>query len=158
MCPPIRTNTHQSGSAVSSAAAGTWRLHAGRAVTLRPTREAGELRVASGWLWATLDGPHGRAPWDSGDLVLRAGDRLRLAAGQRVVIENGDAAAPARFAWDALAAADNRSQPARARPHVIATPPAPWPAPNRSNTRSVATKFSTWLRSALPSAATLRRA
>ena len=37
--------------------AGAWKLEPGRALTLHPT-EAGELRVAEGRLWATLDGPH----------------------------------------------------------------------------------------------------
>ena len=64
----------------------TWPLAAGRANSVR-MRHASELVVSSGRVWATFDGPHGAAACDQGDLVLEAGARLHLAAGQRVVVE-----------------------------------------------------------------------
>ena len=80
---------------------GTWKLGAGRAITLRP-REAGVLRVAHGCLWATFDGPHTGPLNGSGDHVLGAGERLVLAAGQRLVVEAWDSRVPAYFSWDPL--------------------------------------------------------
>jgi hypothetical protein len=78
---------------------GTWKLGAGRAITLRP-KEDGVLRIAHGRLWATFDGPHGGPPNDQGDEILGVGDQLRLRAGQRLVVEAWDARAPAYFSWD----------------------------------------------------------
>jgi hypothetical protein len=78
---------------------GTWKLVAGRALTLEP-REAGVLRIAHGCLWATLDGPHDGPPNDQGDRVIGPGDQLRLQAGQRLVIEPWSRQAPAYFSWD----------------------------------------------------------
>lgn len=78
---------------------GTWKLEPGRALTLHPT-EPGELRVAEGRLWATLDGPHTGSGRGLGDIVIEAGSALRLRAGQRVVIEPAGIAETAYFAWD----------------------------------------------------------
>jgi hypothetical protein len=78
---------------------GTWKLEPGRALTLHPS-EAGELRVAQGRLWATLDGPHSGSLLGLGDLVLEPGAPLHLRAGQSVVIEPADHDAPAFFAWE----------------------------------------------------------
>ncbi len=75
---------------------GTWRLDAARAVTLRP-REDGVLRIAHGRIWVTFDGPHGGPPDAQGDHVLGAGDRVRVTAGQRVVLESWDRGQPAYF-------------------------------------------------------------
>jgi hypothetical protein len=50
--------------------------------------DAATLRVTQGRLWATVDGPHHGPTNDQGDLVLNAGERLHLRAGQRVVIES----------------------------------------------------------------------
>ncbi len=61
-------------------------LEGGRAWTLQP-RHPAELQVSQGRIWATLDGPHAGPANDWGDLVLQAGDRLQVRAGQRVVIE-----------------------------------------------------------------------
>jgi hypothetical protein len=82
--------------------AGTWMLEPGRALTLHPS-EAGELRVARGRLWATLDGPHSGSLRGLGDLVVEPGASLRLRAGQRVVIEPADSKSPAFFAWELVA-------------------------------------------------------
>src|SRR5437899_241257 len=78
---------------------GTWKLPAGRALTLQPL-EAGRLKVAHGQLWATYDGPHRGPLNDLGDRIVGAGEELKLRAGQRLVIEpwNGDAAA--YFSWE----------------------------------------------------------
>lgn len=79
--------------------AGAWKLAPGRALTLHPS-EPGELRVAEGRLWATLDGPHAGSPRGLGDLVIEAGGVLRLRAGQRVVIEPAGVGEAAWFRWD----------------------------------------------------------
>lgn len=89
------TPAHQS----TARQAGTWKLAAGQAITLRP-HEPGLLRVAQGSVWATGDGPHPGPLNDQGDLVLQAGDQLPLRRGQRVVIEALDSRLPAHFAWE----------------------------------------------------------
>jgi hypothetical protein len=86
-------------SPTASQLPGTWKLAAGRAITLQP-REAGLLRVAHGRVWATFDGPHAGPRNDLGDHVLGAGERLVLRADQRLVIEAGTGEAPAYFSWD----------------------------------------------------------
>ena len=78
---------------------GTWKLAAGRAITLQP-REAGMLRVAHGRVWATFDGPHAGPRNDLGDHVLGAGERLVLRADQRLVVEAWTDDSPAFFSWD----------------------------------------------------------
>jgi hypothetical protein len=86
-------------SAPATALPGTWKLARGRAVTLRPTSD-GILRIAHGRVWATVDGPHGTGPGDSGDHVLEVGRSMYLRAGQRVVIEAWNEHGPAYFSWD----------------------------------------------------------
>lgn len=81
---------------------GSWKLEPGRALTLHPT-EPGELRVAQGRLWATLDGPHSGSPRGLGDLAVEAGSPLRLRAGQRVVIEPAGPGETVYFAWNVAA-------------------------------------------------------
>ena len=66
--------------------AGSWHLGRGRAVHLRG-KEAAVLRINTGRVWATLDGPHSGPANDLGDRVLAAGEALTLPAGQGVVIE-----------------------------------------------------------------------
>lgn len=97
MASQTLSQTHQSSSALP----GTWKLAAGRAITLQPG-EAGVLRVAHGRMWATYDGPHGGPLNDLGDHVVGAGQELRLRAGQRLVVEAWDRQAPAYFSWDPL--------------------------------------------------------
>ena len=60
------TVTQLLGSAPATALPGTWKLARGRALTLRPTTD-GVLRIAHGRVWATVEGPHGRTPDDSGE-------------------------------------------------------------------------------------------
>jgi hypothetical protein len=91
----------QTQRATHVALPGTWKLAARHAITLRP-REAGTLRVAHGRMWATYDGPHRGPLNDPGDHVIGVGEQLRLAAGQRLVIEAWDAAEPAYFSWNPL--------------------------------------------------------
>jgi hypothetical protein len=85
----------------SPALPGTWKLAAGRAITLEP-REPGTLKVAHGQLWATYDGPHAGALNDLGDHVIGVGERLRIRPGQRVVVEAANGGQPAYFSWDPL--------------------------------------------------------
>src|SRR4051812_23003445 len=80
---------------------GTWKLAAGRAITLEP-REAGVLRVAHGQVWATYDGPHSGPLNDFGDRVISVGERLPLRPGQRLVVEAWTGDSPAYFSWDPL--------------------------------------------------------
>ncbi|GAB2601462.1 hypothetical protein GCM10027034_38330 [Ramlibacter solisilvae] len=80
---------------------GTWKLPAGRALTLQP-REAGRLKVAHGQIWATYDGPHPGALNEMGDHVVGTGEELQLRAGQRMVIEAWNSGTPAYFSWDPI--------------------------------------------------------
>ena len=66
------------------------KLPAGRAMPLG--RGGGELTVLEGRVWLTRDG-------DPDDLCVRAGERLRLAAGETVVIEPWDAGHTAIVRW-----------------------------------------------------------
>jgi hypothetical protein len=98
---------------------GTWKLARGRAITLQPTAD-GILRIAHGRVWATVDGPHGGTPWDSGDHVLEVGRSMWIRAGQRVVIEAWSRPGSAYFSWDpALVPA---LAPAAARPRLNLAP------------------------------------
>lgn len=81
---------------------GTWKLGAGRAITLRPT-EGGTVRVAHGRVWATYDGPHGRGPDDSGDRVVGSGGALQVQPGQRIVMEAWGVDDAAYFSWEPAA-------------------------------------------------------
>jgi hypothetical protein len=100
MAPHTHPLMHQSSPALP----GTWKLAAGRAITLQPV-EAGSVKVAHGCLWATYDGPHHGALNDLGDLVVGVGDRLFVRAGQRLVIQSWDRDCPAYFSWDPAPAA-----------------------------------------------------
>ncbi len=100
--------TQMQQSPAAPALPGTWRLAAGRAITLRP-REAGMLRVAHGRLWVTFDGPHGGPPNDLGDHVLGVGEQVRLGSGERLVAEALDARTSAYFSWDPLPVAAGES-------------------------------------------------
>lgn len=87
---------HQSAA---PALPGTWKLGAGRAITLQPTQN-GVLRVAHGCLWATFDGPHEGSLRELGDHFVEVGDTVRIAAGERVVIEPWGRDQSAFFTWD----------------------------------------------------------
>lgn len=98
MACEMLTQTQQSPA---SALPGTWKLAAGRAITLQP-RVAGVLRVAHGQMWATYDGPHAGPLNDLGDRVIGAGEELPLGPGQRLVIEAWDRSSPAYFSWETM--------------------------------------------------------
>lgn len=97
-------------STPATALPGTWKLARGRAVTLRPLTD-GILRIAHGQVWATVDGPHGGTPGDSGDHVLQVGRSMYVRAGQRVVIEAWNAHGASYFAWDPVFAAAPAREP-----------------------------------------------
>lgn len=97
-------------SAPATALPGTWKLARGRAITLRPVSD-GIVRIAHGRVWATVDGPHGSAPQDSGDHVLEVGRSMFLKAGQRVVLEAWNASGASYFAWDPVFATETAARP-----------------------------------------------
>lgn len=103
MTAPTRTPAQPLQPAGAQPLPGTWKLQRGRAVTLRPATD-GILRVAHGQVWATVDGPHGRTPEDSGDHMLQVGRSMFLRAGQRAVIESWAADGASFFAWDPVQA------------------------------------------------------
>jgi hypothetical protein len=79
---------------------GAWPLEAGRVVRLRP-RENTVLRAGHGQLWITFERPPEGALNDSGDLILAAGQRLHVPAGEMVVISAfGKRGASASFDWE----------------------------------------------------------
>lgn len=96
-----QTLTQMQQSASAPALPGTWKLAAGRAITLEP-REPGTLKVAHGLVWATYDGPHTGALNDLGDHVIGVGEQLPLRPGQRLVVEATNGGHPAYFSWDPL--------------------------------------------------------
>lgn len=85
-------------------AAGCWKLANGRALSLVPQAH-GVLEIAQGRVWVTLGGGGALAdlPGAAADHVLHAGEQLRVAPGQHVVIEawglSGSVEAAA-FRWD----------------------------------------------------------
>lgn len=89
------------GSSSSRAAAGTWRLRPGQALTLRPS-QSGVLWVVAGGLWATGEGPHPGPANARGDRLLAAGDKVSVRAGERLVVEAVGASTSAQFGWDPL--------------------------------------------------------
>jgi len=96
-----QTITQMQQSSSAPALPGTWKLAAGRAITLEP-REAGTVKVAHGQLWATYDGPHSGPLNNLGDHVVGVGEQLRLRPGQRLVVEPLNGGLPAYFSWDPL--------------------------------------------------------
>ena len=101
---------------------GTWKLAEGSAVTLHDGNAA-VLRITHGRVWATVDGPHCGPANNQGDLVLTAGERLTVQAGQRVVIEpwSSSASSPSSanqavyFSWDPALASTRVSLPGPAQ-------------------------------------------
>ena len=101
MAPHAVPEMHQSLVAAAPAAAHIWQLAPGRAMALQ-ARHTTELVVSSGCVWATFDGPHDGPLNERGDLVLQAGSRLRLTAGQRLVVESlgRPGSEPVQLAWE----------------------------------------------------------
>lgn len=78
--------SHQTVAPARRQAIGSWRLHPGHAMSLRP-RRASVLRVYCGRVWVTLGGPHLVRGRESGDRFLGPGDVLQVPAGARLVME-----------------------------------------------------------------------
>lgn len=78
---------------------GSWRVAPGQALTLK-SAGGGRLRVASGGLWATFDGPHAGPVHDRGDHILEAGEVIAVGPGERLVVEPTDRTAGALIEWD----------------------------------------------------------
>ena len=87
-------------SKACAAVAGGRQLMPGQAISLWP-REAGVLRIASGQVWVTVNGPHTGHGNESGDHFLKAGQVLVVGGGQQLVLEPWDAACalPVYFDW-----------------------------------------------------------
>ena len=77
---------------------GHWTLDAGQAMTLTP-RRAGELRIGSGLVWATFDGPHAGHGNELGDVFLQGGEQVHLAPGQSLVLESRPAHESVLLEW-----------------------------------------------------------
>lgn len=75
---------------------GAWQLAAGQAMSLRAQSDS-VLKIRQGRVWVTRDAS---AQWGSEDLVLGPGESLRLAKGQRLVMEPWDSFG-ATYTWDA---------------------------------------------------------
>ena len=106
--------------AAAPALPGTWKLAKGRAITLEP-RTNGILRIAHGRVWATVDGPHGGTPSDSGDHILEVGRSMWVRPGQRVVIEAWNATS--YFSWDPVLAPVKVRAPRRRIDFAVALQP-----------------------------------
>lgn len=74
---------------------GAWQLGAGEATSLRAS-SASILRIRQGRVWVTRDATD---TWGSEDLVLAPGEMLRVAAGERIVMEPWDGQG-ATYSWD----------------------------------------------------------
>ncbi len=82
-------------------AIGSWRLHPGHAMSLRPHR-VGLLRVYCGRVWVTFGQAGGASPATAGDRFLGPGDVLAVPAGARLVMEplaGPGETAPVHFDW-----------------------------------------------------------
>lgn len=79
--------------------AGAWRVPPGQALTLK-SAHGGQVRVASGGLWATFDGPHAGPLNDRGDHLLRTGDVVTLRRGERLVVEPDSRTEGAHIEWE----------------------------------------------------------
>lgn len=82
-------------------AIGSWRLHPGHAMSLRPKKTA-VLRIFCGQLWVTQGQSAGVTPDSAGDRFLGPGDVMAVTAGTRLVMEPigapGDTG-PVHFDW-----------------------------------------------------------
>lgn len=100
--------SHRTVSQSRRPAIGSWRLHPGHAMSLRP-RRAAVLRIYCGRVWVTLSQPAGTTPETAGDRFLGPGDVLIVPAGARLVMEPlapPQETQPVHFDWsDARAAA-----------------------------------------------------
>lgn len=79
---------------------GAWQLAAGQALSLKAQGDS-VLSVRQGRIWVTRDATVQQA---TEDLVLAPGETLKVASGQRVVMEPWDGFG-ATYSWDAVHAA-----------------------------------------------------
>jgi hypothetical protein len=77
---------------------GAWQIAPGEAMSLK-ARSSSVLRVKQGRVWVT---PDATAANPSEDLVLAPGESLKVAAGQRIVMEAWDGYG-ATYSWDPAA-------------------------------------------------------
>ena len=80
---------------------GAWQIEAGQAMTLKASTPS-ILRVRQGRVGVTRDAT---AHWGSEDLVLAPGESLRVAAGERLVMEPWDGFG-ATYCWDDATSTD----------------------------------------------------
>lgn len=121
-------NSQQSSSTLKPVKTLCWQMTPGRALQFQADK-AVELQIAQGRVWATLDGPHAGAANDWGDLVLRAGDRLTLLSGQRIVLEawsEGTPGGAARLVWSSAAQAAQAAQAPSAGWSALGSDLAAW--------------------------------
>lgn len=93
----------------SSRPAGAWRLHPGRAMSLRP-RQVSVLRIHRGPVWVTLGEPDALSPQASGDRFLMDGESMVVPAGARLVMEplsTRESDGPVCFDWSGAAPAQD---------------------------------------------------
>jgi hypothetical protein len=99
----------QATARVPAQAVGCFKLQLSHALTLN-AGVPGELRIAHGRVWVTLGNAADHTAARAGDYFLSAGEVLRLAGGQQVVIEAIDAQSrssvseSAYFSWEPEAA------------------------------------------------------
>lgn len=102
-----RTVLESQQSAIAPAAgrvlAGSWKLDAGRAITLNP-RERSVLEISQGRVWLSVGARPGHPSEAAQDLVLVHGQTLVIERGQQVVMESwylrGGAPSAVAFCWD----------------------------------------------------------
>jgi Protein of unknown function (DUF2917) len=90
---------------VPAQAVSCFKLSAGRALSLTP-RAPGELRIAHGQVWVTFGNAAQDITARAGDHFLTAGEWLRLAPGQQLVMEahEKESPEPVYFSWEPDAA------------------------------------------------------
>lgn len=104
-----RTVLESQQSAIAATAgrvlAGSWKLDAGRAITLNP-RERSVLEISQGRVWLSVGARPGHAGDATEDVVLAQGQALVIEAGQQVVMESwylrGGAPSAVAFCWDVV--------------------------------------------------------
>jgi hypothetical protein len=95
--------------------AGSWKLEAGRAITLNP-RERSVLEISQGRVWLSVGAAPGQPGQVTEDIVLDRGQTLAIEPGQQVVMESwylrGGAPKAVAFRWDVAPAATVLADPA----------------------------------------------
>jgi hypothetical protein len=86
----------RSATVPAAARRGAWQISAGQAISLKAS-SASVMRIRQGRVWVTLDANDAHA---SEDLVLAPGESLKVAAGERLVMEPWDGYG-ATYTWDA---------------------------------------------------------